>query len=181
MRLLPSSVHSFWAVLLWELLPVVLRTREVLVATQETTRGTQVTHHFDSACWRIDVDEETGEPFWRGSGSGDKDESQFDHHEPLIMSPNHFPPETFVKVHEPEDDKGFYSKLFKLGENKTSPKDIVEWKRRCIEHFRLGSATQAQWDEMADKMLFASEGGYLDVENGLDVAIDPHYDEVGDA
>ncbi len=59
-------------------------------------------HLCDSACWRVDTDEDTGKKFWRGAGAGDKDESRFNAEEPLIMRPEHFADGCVVKVYEPE-------------------------------------------------------------------------------
>ena len=66
---------------------------------------------YESAHWRIDVDDETGKPFWRGGGADDKGETEFGKDEPLIMHPGHFPPGTRVVVIEPWDEE-FYTRLF---------------------------------------------------------------------
>ncbi len=51
--------------------------------------------------------------------------------------------------------------------------DIVEWKRRLINHFQSGVATPPQWEQMASVMLLASEDGDLLADDvGLDDAID---------
>lgn len=65
---------------------------------------------FESAHWTVDVEEETDRPFWRGAGSGDKEETVFDQGDPLIMRPEHFPPGTRIVVIEPWDEE-FYSRL----------------------------------------------------------------------
>jgi hypothetical protein len=68
--------------------------------------------HFETAHWTVDDDEdEPGNPFWRGAGSGDKEESIFDPGEPILMRPEHFPIGTRVEVTEPEDPE-FYARLF---------------------------------------------------------------------
>ncbi len=54
------------------------------------------------AQWRVDADEETGQHFWRGGGSGDKDETRFDLGNHLIMDPTSFAVGTVVNVTEPQ-------------------------------------------------------------------------------
>ena len=67
---------------------------------------------FESAWWEVrDDEDEPGEPFWYGAGSGDKEASEFDPGEPLIMDPRHFPVGTRVEISEP-DDPEFYDRLF---------------------------------------------------------------------
>lgn len=66
---------------------------------------------YHSAWFEIEVDDETGEPFWRGGAAGDKDESKFDAGEPLTLDPGHFPPGTRIVVEEPWDEE-FYDRLF---------------------------------------------------------------------
>ena len=57
----------------------------------------------DSAHWRIEVDDETGKPYWTGAGAADKERSDFDPGEPLTMNPDAWPPGTTVVVTEPWD------------------------------------------------------------------------------
>jgi hypothetical protein len=126
------------------------------------------------AHFRVDVDDETGKHFWRGAGTDDKDETQFDLDEPMVMHPRHFPPGTVVQSFEPEETGTFYLQLLLAQHKPAEPPRTLnagEWAEKCIEHFRFGRATIDQWEELARIMVVANETGELDAEAGIDEAI----------
>lgn len=65
----------------------------------------------ESVCWTVDVDEETGQHFWRGGELLGKEETIFNIGCPLIVNPDDFPPGTHLTVSEPWDP-AFYARLF---------------------------------------------------------------------
>jgi hypothetical protein len=67
--------------------------------------------HREVSQWKIDVNEETGIPFWRGREPGDKEDLIFDAGETLTMKPECFPPGTRVIVIEPRNAE-WYRKYF---------------------------------------------------------------------
>jgi hypothetical protein len=66
---------------------------------------------YESGQIRIDVDEDSGRPFWRGAGADDKEETCLGYDQPIMLDPRHFPPGTRVVIVEPWDEE-FYWKLF---------------------------------------------------------------------
>ena len=56
--------------------------------------------------------------------------------------------------------------------------DVGEYKRRVIELLKSGNATDAQWDEVAECVLFASED--YDGVPHIDVVIIPGYEIDGE-
>jgi hypothetical protein len=65
---------------------------------------------YESAWFRVEVDDETGRPSWGGGGAGDKERTEFGSGEPLVLDPAHFPPGTRIVVIEPWDEE-FYGRL----------------------------------------------------------------------
>ena len=52
----------------------------------------------------LDVDDVTGERFWRGHGGlDDKDETRFDPGQPLILATASWPAGTVISAEEPRD------------------------------------------------------------------------------
>lgn len=79
---------------------------------------------YHSAWFEVDIDDETGELFWRGGGAGDKDETRFDRGEPLSMDPRHFPVGTRIDVTEPWDEEFYERLLDRRGEPDEPPPGV---------------------------------------------------------
>lgn len=74
--------------------------KNVIVPIPDSSmRHSSIPYH--EAQWRVDKDEESGAHFWRGGGSGDKDETRFNVGSNLIMDPASFQVGTIVNITEP--------------------------------------------------------------------------------
>lgn len=58
----------------------------------------------DAGEYILDVDDDTGQKFWRGSSPGDKGETYFDPGVCLVLSPDHWPVGTRVRAEEPPSE-----------------------------------------------------------------------------
>jgi hypothetical protein len=86
----------------------------------------------ESAWFAVDVDDETGVPFWRGGGADDKDETRFEGGEPLVLNPNHFPPGSRVTLDEPWDE-AFYDRLYR--HHGTASQRFLVWASQAVEEW----------------------------------------------
>ena len=69
---------------------------------------------FLSAYFELKGDDITGDLYWSGYAEGDKDGSNFNYGDPLVLSPEHFPLGCKVHLYEPfieevKDDKSICS------------------------------------------------------------------------
>lgn len=66
-----------------------------------------MTDEYDDAGWFVLCEDDDGNRYWRGAcGPDDKDESEFDVGEPLVLDPAHWPIGTRVETTVPERQSG---------------------------------------------------------------------------
>ena len=57
--------------------------------------------YYIDAWYKILIDDETGDKYWSGGGDGDKDVTNFDNGEPLVIDPGGFEEGTVIKCYRP--------------------------------------------------------------------------------